>query len=326
MDTIPEGGNWQYEPKWDGFRCLAFREGKTVELQSKSCQSLTRYFPELADALSALKAPRFVLDGEIVVPQGRAFSFDALLQRIHPAASRVKKLAAETPALLIAFDLLAEGDEVMTGEPLTVRRKRLDIFARKILRGHKAVRLSPTTSKLPEARRWLKRVGTTLDGIVAKRRDLPYQSGNRQGMQKIKNYRSADCVVGGFRYNEGKKTVGSLLLGLYDDGGLLNHVGFTSSLSSEDKKPLTARLERLVAPPGFTGDKPGGPSRWANKRSSEWQPLKPELVVEICYDHFSGGRFRHGTKLVRWRPDKAPRQCTMAQLCQKKADLMKLLK
>jgi ATP-dependent DNA ligase len=327
VDTIPEGEDWQYEPKWDGFRCLLFRDGDSVELQSKSGQSLTRYFPELVAAAAALKARRFVLDGEIVVPQGRAFSFDNLLQRIHPAASRVKKLAAETPALMIVFDLLAEGKDDLTDEALRDRRKMLDAFAKTTLKGHKAFRLSPATTKLGDAKKWLTQVGATLDGIIAKRRDLAYESGNRHGMQKIKNYRSADCVVGGFRYNEGKKTVGSLLLGLYNDAGLLDHVGFTSSLKGGEKEALTEKLEKLIGPPGFTGDKPGGPSRWSTKRSSEWQPLKPKLVVEVCYDHFSGGRFRHGTRLMRWRPDKAPKQCTMKQVAgAKQADLMKLLK
>ena len=327
VDTIPEGKNWQYEPKWDGFRCLAFRDGGQVELQSKSGQALTRYFPEIVAALGALKATRFVLDGEIVVPRDRAFSFDDLLQRIHPAASRVKKLAQETPALFIAFDLLVdENGTVLTEKLLPDRRKRLEAFAKKFLRGHKSIRLSPATVRLADAKKWLKQVGATLDGIVAKRRDVAYQSGNRHGMQKIKNFRSADCVVGGFRYNEGKRIVGSLLLGLYNDAGLLDHVGFTSALKAEEKKALTKKLEKLIAPPGFTGDKPGGPSRWSTKRSAEWQPLKPRLVVEVCYDHFSGGRFRHGTRLLRWRPDKAPRQCTMEQVVQKKTDLMKLLK
>jgi len=327
VDTIPEGKDWQYEPKWDGFRCLVFRDGSKIALQSKSGQPLTRYFPEIVAALAEVKAKRFVLDGEIVVPRGRAFSFDDLLQRIHPAASRVKRLAAETPALLIVFDLLRDdAGDLLVEEPLSERRKRLDAFARTYLRGHASIRLSPATTKLVDAKKWLRQVGTTLDGIIAKRRDLPYESGNRHGMQKIKNVRSADCVVGGFRYNEGKKTVGSLLLGLYDDKGLLNHVGFTSSLKSDEKKALTVKLEKLIAPPGFTGDKPGGPSRWSTKRSSEWQPLKPKLVVEVCYDHFSGGRFRHGTRLVRWRPDKTPNQCTMDQVQQKKADLIKLLK
>jgi ATP-dependent DNA ligase len=258
---------------------------------------------------------------------GRVFSFDALLQRIHPAASRVKKLAVETPALFIVFDLLVDQHgKLLTEDRLPIRRKRLEAFARKFLRTQKTIRLSPATTKLAEAKKWLRQVGATLDGIVAKRRDLAYQSGNRHGMQKIKNFRSADCVVGGFRYNEGKSTVGSLLLGLFDEKGLLDHVGFTSSLKNEEKKALTVKLEKLIAPPGFTGDKPGGPSRWSTKRSTEWQPLRPKLVVEVCYDHFSGGRFRHGTQLLRWRPDKSPRQCTMEQVAQRKADLMKLLK
>jgi ATP-dependent DNA ligase len=187
------------------------------------------------------------------------------------------------------------------------------------------IRLSPATTKLAEAKKWFARVGNALDGIIAKRRDMPYASGERSAMQKIKNVRSADCVVGGFRYNEGKKVVGSLLLGLYDDAGLLHHVGFTSALKNSEKPELTAKLEKLIAEPGFTGDKPGGPSRWSTKRSAEWKPLKPKLVVEIQYDHFSGGRFRHGTTLLRWRPDKSPKQCTIDQLRQKRANLQKLL-
>ena len=326
VDEVPVGPEWQYEPKWDGFRCVVFRDGDAVTLQSKSGKPLTRYFPDMVEAVRALGAKHFVLDGEIVVPDGKVFSFDALLQRIHPATSRVNKLAKETPALLIVFDLLADGKAVLVDRPLTERRKRLEAFARKQFSKQGRVRLSPATTKLADAKKWLKRVGATLDGIIAKRRDLPYRAGDRTGMQKIKNYRSADCVVGGFRYNGGKKTVGSLLLGLYNAKGLLDHVGFTSSLHADEKKALTAKLEKLVAPPGFTGDKPGGPSRWSTKRSSEWQPLKPKLVVEVCYDHFSGGRFRHGTRLMRFRPDKAPRQCTMEQVKQKAANLMKLLK
>jgi len=325
VDEIPEGENWQYEPKWDGFRCLIFRDGGKVDLQSKSGQSLTRYFPELVAAIASLKARRFVLDSEIVVPHGRAFSFDDLLQRIHPAATRVKRLATETPALLIVFDLLLTDGKILTKKSLAARRKLLVSFARNNFGGTKSIRLSPATEKIARAKKWLMQVGATLDGIIAKRRDLPYESGNRHGMQKIKNFRSVDCVVGGFRYNEGKKTVGSLLLGLYDDHGLLNHVGFTSSLKSDEKRALTTKLEQMIAPPGFTGDRPGGPSRWSTKRSAEWQPLKPKLVVEVSYDHFSGGRFRHGTRLLRWRPDKMPRQCSIDQLGQKKADVMKLL-
>jgi len=326
VDTVPTGTEWLYEPKWDGFRCLAFRDGNKIELQSKSGQTLTRYFPDLIEALRAIKATKFVLDGEIAVPEGRAFSFDALLQRIHPAASRVQKLSKETPAWFIVFDLLLDTDgKPLTALPLELRRPRLEAFARKYFPKGGRICVSPTTTKLADAMKWLKTGGATLDGIIAKRRDLPYQNADRSGMQKIKNYRSADCVVGGFRYNEGKPTVGSLLLGLYDDAGLLHHVGFTSTISSKDKPALTKKLEKLVAPPGFTGNAPGGPSRWSTKRSAEWQPLKPKLVIEVSYDHFSGDRFRHGTTLLRWRPDKAPRQCTLEQLKQKKADLMRLL-
>jgi ATP-dependent DNA ligase len=268
VDEIPAGGEWQYEPKWDGFRCLVFRDGDKVELQSKSGQPLTRYYPELVEAALALKAKQFVLDGEIVVPENGTFSFDALLQRIHPARSRVEKLAKETPALLIVFDLLVGPDGgPLIDRLLPERRRPLEAFAEKYLRGNERIRLSPTTTKLADAKRWLKSAGSTLDGIIAKRRDVEYRSGDRTGMQKIKNYRSADCVVGGFRYNEGKPVVGSLLLGLYDDDGRLHHVGFTSSIKKEDKPALTAKLKKLIAPSSFTGNAPGGPSRWSPSRS-----------------------------------------------------------
>jgi ATP-dependent DNA ligase len=326
VEEVPRGPQWQYEPKWDGFRCLAFRDGDKVTLQSKAGKPLTRYFPDVVEAVLEIPARTFVLDGEIVVPDGEGFSFDALLQRIHPAASRIQKLAHETPALLIAFDLLADGEAVLTNEVLPVRRKRLEAFAKQNFARSPRIRLSPSTTKLGEAKKWLTRVGATLDGIIAKRRDVPYSSGDRQGMQKIKNYRTADCVVGGFRYNEGKSVVGSLLLGLYDSDGKLNHVGFTSSVPRDQKPALTKRLGKLIAPPGFTGKAPGGPSRWSTARSAEWLPLKPKLVVEVSYDHFSGDRFRHGTSLLRWRPDKSPKQCTMDQVKQKKANLATLLK
>jgi len=326
VDEIPTGPQWQYEPKWDGFRCLVYRGRASVDLQSKSGQPLTRYFPELIEAVRSLPADKFVLDGEIVVPSDGAFSFDALLQRIHPARSRVQRLAGETPALLIVFDLLVDsGGDLLIERPLRERRQALEAFARAHLRKSPRIRLSPATTDLRDAKGWLRRVGATLDGIIAKRCDVPYRSGDRTGMLKIKNYRSADCVVGGFRYNEGKPVVGSLLLGLYDDKGLLHHVGFTSNIPSVEKPALTRKLEKLVAAPGFTGNAPGGPSRWSTKRSGEWEPLKPKLVVEVCYDHFTGDRFRHGTRLLRWRPDKAPRQCTLDQVKQKKANLMKLL-
>ena len=220
-------------------------------LQSKSGKPLTRYFPDVVEAVRALKAKHFVLDGEIVVPEGKAFSFDALLQRIHPAASRVQKLAKETPALLIVFDLLPTA-KARAGRRAADRRAASGWrrSPESSSRSSGRVRLSPATTKLADAKKWLTRVGATLDGIIAKRRDLPYRAGDRTGMQKIKNYRSADCVVGGFRYNEGKPVVGSLLLGLYDDDGKLNHVGFTSSIPREDKPALTKKLEKLIAPPG----------------------------------------------------------------------------
>jgi ATP-dependent DNA ligase len=326
VEEIPVGKDWQYEPKWDGFRCLTFRDGRRVDLQSKSGRPLTRYFPELVEAILVLKAERFALDGEIVIPQGRVLSFDALLQRIHPAASRIRKLAEDTPALLIVFDLLADEDgKALTQLPLAERRARLETFASRYFKGQARIRLSPATTRLSEAKAWLKGAGAALDGIIAKRRDLAYRSGDRSGMQKIKTVRTADCVVGGFRYNEGKPVVGSLLLGLYDDDGLLHHVGFTSNIPRAEKPALTPRLEKLIAPPGFTGAAPGGPSRWSTARSAEWQPLKPNLVVEVSYDHFSGDRFRHGTSLLRWRPDKSPEQCTFDQLKAKKASLKKLL-
>ena len=325
VDTIPEGPEWQYEPKWDGFRCLAFRDGAKVVLQSKAGKPLTRYFPEIVEAVRALAAQRFVLDGEMVVPRDGAFSFDDLLQRIHPAKSRIEKLARATPALLIVFDLL--GDErgrSLLEEPLRARRPKLEAFAKLYFRG--AIRLSPATTKLSDAKGWLRKVGTTLDGIIAKRRDAPYAAGSREAVEKIKNFRSADCVVGGFRYGTNSKLVGSLLLGLYDDAGLLHHVGFTSSIARADKAALTARLEKLQGGPGFTGNAPGGPSRWSTERSSQWVALKPKLVAEVCFDHFSGDRFRHGTRLLRFRPDKAPAQCRMDQVRQKRADLMRLLR
>ncbi|WP_179733044.1 MULTISPECIES: ATP-dependent DNA ligase [unclassified Bradyrhizobium] len=330
VDEIPRGKEWQYEPKWDGFRCLLSRDGGHVDLRSKSGEDLARYFPEVVAAALKLKADRFTLDGEIVVPHGKSFSFDALLQRIHPAASRVTKLSQETPALYLTFDLLATAREKqLASKPLSERRPVLEAFAKANLKGS-LFRLSPATTSYATAKKWLAQSGGGSDGVIAKRVDLPYQAGNRDGMQKIKKFRSADCVVGGFRYATnkiaGRKVVGSLLLGLYDDGGLLHHVGFTSAIRADQKPALTDRVEALIAEPGFTGNAPGGPSRWSTERSAIWCPLKPKLVIEVCYDHFSGERFRHGTSILRWRPDKAPRQCSFEQLKQRAADPMKLLK
>ena len=315
MDEIPTDPGWQYEPKWDGFRCLAFRDGDRIELQSKNGQPLARYFPEVVAHLRSLSPRSFVLDGEIVVPVDGHLSFDDLLQRIHPAASRIERLSRERPAVLIVFDLLVDpAGRLLADRPLRERRARLEAFAAKHLAGRDDLRLSPATEDVAQARAWLATAGPTLDGIVAKRLDLPYRSGERTGMQKIKRRRTADCVVGGFRYSSGSPTVGSLLLGLYDEDGLLHHVGFTSGFPAEARKALLAKLEPLVQEPGFTGRAPGGPSRWSTERSGEWTPLAPRLVVEVSYDHFSGDRFRHATRFLRWRPDKAPRQCTLDQV------------
>jgi ATP-dependent DNA ligase len=326
VDEIPSGDHWQYEPKWDGFRCLAFRSGDKIELQSKSGQPLARYFPELVETLLALGARQFVLDGEIVIPIKGRLAFDELLLRIHPAASRVRKLAAEHPASFIVFDLLAdERGKSLADRPLAERRRRLEKFAGRYFRKVGRIHLSPATTKLAQAKKWFKSAGGNLDGLVAKRIDLGYRSGLRDGMEKIKPHRTADCVVGGFRYAERRKVVGSLLLGLYSDEGLLDHVGFTSSFREADRPKITDLITPLIEKPGFTGHAPGGPSRWSTRRSDEWQPLRPELIVEVEYDHFTGGPFRHGTRLVRWRPDKAPRECTLDQVTQRTARTMGLL-
>lgn len=313
---IPVGPEWQYEPKWDGFRAIVFRDRDRVDLQSKAGQPLGRYFPEIVEALRKLKPTQFVLDGEIIVPVEGDLSFEDLLMRIHPAESRIRKLANEHPASLLLFDLLVDQDgHSLVKRPLEERRQALEEFAAKYLKNNQSIRLSPFTKDLQVARGWFRTMGGGLDGVIAKNATLPYQSGERTGgIQKIKNLRTADCVVGGFRYGSKGGQVGSLLLGLYDEEGLLHHVGFTSSIAAADRAALTSKLEKLIKPPGFTGKAPGGPSRWSTERSAEWKPLSPKLVVEVQYDHFTGGRFRHGTKLLRWRPDKAPRQCNMTQV------------
>lgn len=315
VNEIPTGENWLYEPKWDGFRCIAFRDGNSVELQSKSGQSLGRYFPEIVLALTNVKAPRFVIDGELIITLDGEPSFDALLQRIHPAASRVAKLSNETPARLVVFDLLVdEKGSAIVEEPLKKRRPLLESFAKKFLAKNKSIELSPKTLDAEIALEWLNDPSVRLDGVIAKLLDVPYRSGERDGMKKVKKLRTADCVVGGFRYASAGKVIGSLLLGLYDDQGLLHHVGFTSSFNAAEKKELTKQLEPLIKPPGFTGNKPGGPSRWSTKKTSEWEPLATKLVIEVQFDHFTGGRFRHGTRFLRWRPDKKPKQCGFEQL------------
>ena len=308
-DEIPPGGGWQFEPKWDGFRCLAFREGDRIEMMSKSGKPLARYFPEVVEALLDVPERRFVVDGELVLPLGEVLSFAALQLRLHPAASRIEKLARETPAQLMLFDALQIGSKTLADEPLTARRSALEAFMADAA-GPRLL-LSPATTDRRLAERWFAAGGGALDGIVAKRLDAPYQPGER-AMIKVKRHRTADCVVGGYRLS-GRK-VGSLLLGLYDDAGKLNYVGFTSSFSDADRTGLLGMLEPLHGPSAFTGTSPGGPSRWSRGRSTEWVPLKPELVAEVIYDQVTGQRFRHGTTFHRWRPDKAPRQYTMDQL------------
>jgi ATP-dependent DNA ligase len=308
---LPDGDGWQYEPKWDGFRCLARRSGNEVTLTSKSGKPLGRYFPEVVAMLQTVAEADFLLDGELIIPVGDALSFDALQLRLHPAESRIRKLSGETPAQLMVFDLLELGGKSLLGEPLEHRRAALERwFAKNRIPG---LLLSPATRSRDQALDWLHRSGGALDGVIAKRFDLEYRSGER-AMIKVKQQRTADCVVGGFRYAAKKREVGSLLLGLYDDAGLLNHVGFTSAIPADQRSALTSKLEALIQPPGFTGSAPGGPSRWNTERSVAWEPLTPELVVEVRYDQVTGRRFRHGTGFLRWRPDKDPKQCTFQQL------------
>lgn len=310
-ETLPSGA-WQFEPKWDGFRCLAFKAGRKVELMAKSGKPLTRYFPEIAAALAALPGD-WVVDGELVIPVGQALSFDALQMRLHPSAKRIAKLADETPAVLVLFDLLAEGKSDFTAKALPQRRAALEKLVARF-GDNDRLRLSPFTCARAMALKWLAQAGRgTLDGVIAKPLDGPYAGGER-AMVKVKNLKTADCVVGGFRYATGSKLVGSLLLGLFNDQGKLDHVGFTSGFADQDRAALTKKLLALKGAPGFSGDAPGGPSRWSTERSAEWVPLKNKLVAEVRYDHVADGRFRHGTKFLRWRPDKGVKSCTFDQL------------
>ena len=313
VDSLPEGPGWRFEPKWDGFRCLVYKDGAAVAMQSKSGKPLGRYFPEVVALIEGMAADRFVIDGELIIPVGGVLSFDALQMRLHPAESRIRKLAAQTPAQLMLFDCLAAARQgSLLERPLSERRDALE----RLHAGEKdspSLQLSPFTEDPALAQSWLDMAGGALDGVVAKRRDGVYEPGER-AMLKIKQLRTADCVVGGFRYASKKREVGSLLLGLYNDEGKLDHVGFTSAIPAEERPALTRRLEALVEAPGFTGNAPGGPSRWSTERSGDWEPLRPELVAEVRYDHVTGNRFRHGTKFLRWRPDKAPEQCRFDQL------------
>jgi ATP-dependent DNA ligase len=314
VDNLPSGGAWQFEPKWDGFRCLAFRDGGKIQLVAKSGKSLARYFPEIVAAFAAVKARRFILDGELLIPVGNTLSFEALQMRLHPAQSRIRKLSVETPALFMAFDILAdETGKSYLDQPLHQRRKALEAQV-KNFGGMRHLRLSPLSRKPGDARKWLARAGAgALDGVIAKPLDEPYLPEQR-AMLKVKPLRTADCVVGGFRYAAGSDQVGSMLLGLYNADGKLDHVGFTSGITNAERPALTKKLEKLRHGSGFTGKAPGGPSRWSTERSAQWVALKPKLVAEVNYDQVTGGRFRHGTRFVRWRPDKVPAQCTIDQM------------
>ena len=320
-ERLPQGADaWQYEPKWDGFRCLAFKAGRAVDLRAKSGKPLGRYFPEVVTMLAALTSERFVLDGELVIEVDGRLAFDALQMRLHPAESRIRRLSADIPARLVVFDILAAPDGSVTiDRPLKQRRHLLEaLMAYEEI--PKRFIISPATTDLAIAETWLRDAGHgAMDGVIAKELACAYEPGQRT-MIKVKHLRTADCVVGGFRYENGGREVGSLLLGLYDAQGKLDHVGFTATITDKERPSLTKRVEALRRGPGFTGKAPGGPSRWSTERSGEWEPLRPELVVEVRFDNVTGNRFRHGTKLVRWRPDKAPHQCTFEQIRAPNAD------
>ena len=311
---LPAGGSFLYEPKWDGFRCIAFRDGGEVELGSRNEKPLTRYFPEVVDALRAEVPDRVVLDGEIVVAGAKGLDFEALLQRIHPAESRIRRLAAETPAAFVAFDLLALGDRDERPAPFVERRAAL---AEALTGAGPSVHLTPCTDDRAVATDWFHRFeGAGLDGVIAKPVDLAYREGQRC-MVKVKHERTADCVVAGFRWHKSGPVVGSLLLGLYDDDGVLHHVGVAAAFTMARRKELVAELEPYRTERDdsrFDGRAPGGPSRWNAGRDLSFEPLRPELVCEVAYDHLEGDRFRHATNFRRWRPDREPRSCTYAQL------------
>jgi ATP-dependent DNA ligase len=323
-EDLPSGMGWQFEPKWDGFRCLAFKARDDVELRAKSGKPLGRYFPEVLATIRAVGAECFVVDGEITIEIKGRPSFDALQMRLHPAESRIRKLSSETPAGLVLFDMLVSADgKILTSLPLRERRRSLEAFGKNFAVPGRLV-LSPYTRDRNEAEAWLRDSGRgATDGVIAKRLDGPYEPGER-AMVKVKRLRTADCVVGGFRYESKGAQVGSLLLGLYNHEGRLDHVGFTSTINNEERPALTRRLEALRKPPGFTGKSPGGPSRWSTERTGEWEPVEPKLVVEVRFDHVTGDRFRHGAKLMRWRPDKDPRQCSFDQIAPPAADMANL--
>ncbi|WP_312871712.1 ATP-dependent DNA ligase [Amycolatopsis acididurans] len=325
VHEVPRADNLLYEPKWDGFRCIVFRDGEDVELGSRNDRPLTRYFPELVDLLKEALPPRCVVDGEIVIVTENGLDFESLQLRLHPAASRVRKLAAETPASFVVFDLLALGDEDLMGEPFAQRRRRLEsVVGGELARVH----LTPMTSDPAVAEDWFNRFeGAGFDGVMAKPAEQPYEQ-DRRVMWKVKHERTADCVVAGFRWHKDGEGVGSLLLGLFDEHGTLHHVGVASSFAAARRRELVTELEPLrenatedhpwrewaVAQAEAGGRLPGAQSRWSAGKDLTWEPLRPELVAEVRYEHVQSGRFRHGTRLVRFRPDRTPESCTYGQL------------
>jgi ATP-dependent DNA ligase len=327
VHEVPTADGLLYEPKWDGFRCIVFRDGDEVELGSRNDRPLTRYFPELVDLLLEVLPPRCVVDGEIIVVTGDGLDFDTLQNRLHPAASRVRKLAVETPASFVAFDLLALGDDNLMDEPFTRRRELLE----SVIGGDLArIHITPLTHDPAVAQDWFTRFeGAGFDGVMAKPGDLPYEQDKRV-MWKVKHERTADCVVAGFRWHKDGNGVGSLLLGLYDDSGTLHHVGVASSMTAARRKELVDELAPLrdnalethpwrdwaVAQAEAGGRMPGGQSRWSAGKDLSWEPLRPELVAEVRYEHVMAGRLRHGGRLVRFRPDRTPESCTYGQLDQ----------
>jgi ATP-dependent DNA ligase len=325
VTEIPAAGAVLFEPKWDGFRTIVFRDGDEVELGSRNEKPMTRYFPELLGPLKASLPSRCVLDGEIVIAGPRGLDFDALLNRIHPAASRVQKLAKETPASFVAFDVLALEDEDLRPLPFAERRLRLE---KALADAEPPIHLTPATRDRTLAEEWFRRFeGAGLDGVMVKPLGLPYLEGKRE-MWKVKHARTADCVVAGFRLYKDSQDVGSLLLGLYDEAGTLHHVGIASGFTAARRRALVGELEPLRAGArekhpwqhwetlaGETEARmPGTPSRWNAKRDLGWEPLRTERVAEVSYDHLQGNRFRHATHFLRWREDREPRSCTYGQL------------
>ncbi len=327
IDDLPTESGFLYEPKWDGFRCIAFRDGDEVELGSRNERPLTRYFPEVVEAIRSNLPGRCIVDGEVVVATDAGLDFESLQLRIHPAESRVRKLAAEIPASFIGFDLLAVGDRSLMDEPFTERRLLLeDVFAG----ARPPVHLTPITASTDTAQDWFTRFeGAGLDGVIAKKGSLPYLP-NERVMLKVKHHRTADCVVAGFRVHKSGDGVGSLLLGLYDDGAVLHHVGVASGFSAALRRQLAAEVEPLrenaldnhpwrewadmMAHSTAAGRMPGAPSRWNAKKDLSWEPVRVERVVEVGFSQLQAGRLRHATKFLRWRPDRDPRSCTYDQL------------